>query len=43
MAANAVGVRALGMYFAYLVAVGFLPAPTEKGGCKLPKLDGTML
>ncbi|KAK3167903.1 putative NRPS-like protein biosynthetic cluster [Lepraria neglecta] len=43
MAANAVGVRTLGMYLAYLVAVGFLPAPAEKGGCKLPRLDGTML
>ena len=42
-AANAVGVRTLGMYLAYLVAVGFLPAPAEKGGCKLPRLDGTML
>ncbi|KAL9631402.1 MAG: hypothetical protein Q9164_005912, partial [Protoblastenia rupestris] len=43
MAANAVGVRTLGMYLAYLVAVGFLPAPAEKGECKLPSLDGTML
>ena len=26
-----------------LVAIGFLPAPAEKGGCKLPRLDGTRL
>ena len=43
MAANAVGVRTLGMYLAELVAIGFLPAPAEKGRCKLPRLDGTML
>lgn len=31
MAANTVGVQTLGMYLAYLVAVGFLPAPVGKG------------
>jgi len=43
IAANAVDAGTLGMYLAYLVAVGFLPAPTEKGACKLPRLDGTKL
>ena len=43
MAANAVVMRTLGMYLAYLVAVGFLPAPAEKGGSKLPRLNGTIL
>ena len=43
MAASAVDVQTLGMYLAYLVAVGFLPAPKEKGECKLPRLDGTIL
>jgi L-aminoadipate-semialdehyde dehydrogenase len=39
LAANFVGVQTLGMYLAYLVAVGFLPAPAKKGECELPKLD----
>jgi L-aminoadipate-semialdehyde dehydrogenase len=43
LAANAVGVQTLGMYLAYLVAVGFLPAPAEKGECELPRLDGARL
>ena len=43
VAANAVSAQTLGMYLAYLVAVGFLPAPVEKGECKLPSLDGTKL
>ncbi|KAM6521077.1 large subunit of alpha-aminoadipate reductase, variant 2 [Fusarium solani] len=33
----------LGMYLAYLVAVGFLPPPTEKGEHELPKVDETRL
>jgi L-aminoadipate-semialdehyde dehydrogenase len=36
---NAVGVQTLGIYLAYLVAVGFLPAPAKKGECELPRLD----
>jgi L-2-aminoadipate reductase len=39
LAVNAVGVQTLGIYLAYLVAVGFLPAPAEKGECELPRLD----
>ncbi|CAD6579839.1 MAG: large subunit of alpha-aminoadipate reductase [Alectoria sarmentosa] len=31
-----------GHVLAYLVAVGFLPAPAEKGGSKLPRLGGTI-
>lgn len=33
----------LGMYLAYLVAVGFLPPPTEKGEHELPKVDEARL
>jgi L-2-aminoadipate reductase len=39
LAVNAVGVQTLGIYLAYLVAVGFLPAPAKKGECELPRLD----
>jgi L-aminoadipate-semialdehyde dehydrogenase len=39
LAANSVGVRTLGMYLAYLVAVSFQPAPPSKGEFKLPILD----
>lgn len=39
LAANAVTVQTIGMYLAYLIAVGFLPAPTHKGERELPKLD----
>ena len=39
LAVNAVGVKTLGIYLAYLVAVGFLSAPAKKGECKLPRLD----
>ncbi|RMZ75817.1 hypothetical protein DV737_g5114, partial [Chaetothyriales sp. CBS 132003] len=39
LAASSVGVQALGMYLAYLVAVGFLPEPLSKGEFKLPILD----
>lgn len=39
LAAHAVGVQTLDMNLAHLVAVGFLPAPVEKGDCELPKLD----
>ncbi|KAI1812349.1 hypothetical protein GGS20DRAFT_26378 [Poronia punctata] len=36
---DAVNVQSIGMYLAYLVALGFLPAPTEKGENELPKVD----
>ena len=36
--ANAVNEETIGMYLAYLVATGFLPAPTEQGAKALPKL-----
>jgi L-aminoadipate-semialdehyde dehydrogenase len=40
---NAVTVQTLGVYLAYLVAVGFMPAPTEKGELALPTLDKATL
>jgi L-aminoadipate-semialdehyde dehydrogenase len=43
LAANVVNVQTLGAYLAYLVAVGFLSAPTEKGQLDLPKLDDARL
>ncbi|KAI0521697.1 hypothetical protein F5B22DRAFT_595900 [Xylaria bambusicola] len=36
---ESVNVRSIGMYLAYLVAIGFLPAPMEKGENELPKVD----
>lgn len=43
IAANALTVQTVGTYLAYLVAAGFLPAPTEKGMSELPKLDEARL
>jgi len=37
--ASSVGVQTLGMYLAYLVAIGFQPAPPSNGKFKLPVLD----
>jgi L-aminoadipate-semialdehyde dehydrogenase len=39
LAGSVMKVETIGMYLAYLVATGFLPAPTEKGEKELPKLD----
>lgn len=38
LAGNVMKVDTIGMYVAYLVAAGFLPAPTEKGERELPKV-----
>ena len=38
-AASAVDMRSIGMYLAYLVTIGFLPAPAEKGELELPQVD----
>ena len=43
LAASAIGVETLGMYLAYLVAIGFLPRPTAKGERELPALDEARL
>jgi len=43
LAANTVDAQTLGMYLAYLVAVGFLPAPVKKGEFELPRVDGLRL
>ncbi|KND94938.1 L-aminoadipate-semialdehyde dehydrogenase large subunit [Tolypocladium ophioglossoides CBS 100239] len=43
LAASAVSIQTLGTYLAYLVAVGFLPPPTEKGERQLPQLDAERL
>ncbi|KAI2607944.1 aminoadipate reductase [Hypoxylon sp. NC1633] len=40
---NVVGVEAIGMYLAYLVAIRFLPPPTQSGERQLPKLSGQLL
>ncbi|POR34804.1 L-aminoadipate-semialdehyde dehydrogenase [Tolypocladium paradoxum] len=43
LAASAVSIQTLGTYLAYLVAVGFLPPPAEKGERQLPQLDAETL
>ena len=43
LSASTVSKEALGMYLAYLVAVGFLPAPAKRGECELPRLEGTKI
>ena len=43
LAGSAVSIQSLGMYLAYLVAIGFLPAPPNKGAYELPSLDGGQL
>jgi L-2-aminoadipate reductase len=43
LAGSAVSIQSLGMYLAYLVAIRFLPAPSNKGDCELPSLDGGRL
>lgn len=40
---NAVTIETLGKYYAYLIASGFLPAPTGKGERELPQLDAELL
>ncbi|KAM0431871.1 hypothetical protein ACHAPT_005124 [Fusarium lateritium] len=37
--ASTLDMQVVGMYLAYLVAVGFLPAPAEKGEYELPKVQ----
>ncbi|KAK5626701.1 hypothetical protein RRF57_002416 [Xylaria bambusicola] len=37
---ESINVRSIGMYLAYLVAIGFLPSPTENGENELPSVDG---
>ncbi|KAB5522053.1 hypothetical protein GE09DRAFT_1154961 [Coniochaeta sp. 2T2.1] len=39
LARSVIDVPTIGSYLAYLVAAGFMPAPTEKGERELPKLD----
>jgi L-aminoadipate-semialdehyde dehydrogenase len=39
----AVNIRTIGVYLAYLVAVGFLPAPVENGEQELPEVDASRL
>lgn len=39
----AVDIRTIGIYLAYLVAVGFLPAPVENSGQELPEVDASRL
>ena len=43
LSASTVSKEALGMYLAYLVAVGFLPAPAKMGECELPTLEGVRI
>lgn len=43
LAGNAMTVENVGMYLAYLVAIGFLPAPSAKGERELPQLDEAKL
>ena len=43
LVASAIDKKALGMYLAYLVAVGFLPSPAMRGECELPRLDDARL
>ncbi len=43
LAGSALSIQALGMYLAYLVAIGFLPAPANKGDYELPSLDSGRL
>ncbi|KAH8812317.1 hypothetical protein F5884DRAFT_701490 [Xylogone sp. PMI_703] len=43
LAANAVDLPIRGVYLAYLVALGFLPAPATKGEQELPQLDESTL
>ena len=43
LAASALTVETLGIYLAYLVAIGFLPAPTSNSEYQLPHLDGEKL
>jgi L-aminoadipate-semialdehyde dehydrogenase len=43
LAASSLTVQTLGMYLAYLVAIGFLPAPTSNSEYQLPSLDGEKL
>ncbi|KAG8406556.1 large subunit of alpha-aminoadipate reductase [Metarhizium acridum] len=40
---QAVDIGTIGMYLAYLVAVGFLPAPVQKGEQELPEVDVSRL
>jgi L-aminoadipate-semialdehyde dehydrogenase len=43
-ASSNVNIDVLGTYLAYLVTIGFLPAPSgENGGQPLPKLDDSLL
>lgn len=39
LSANVIDIPTIGIYLAYLVALCFMPAPTEKGRRELPSLD----